>query len=107
MLRWPWTGPGEGDHSVESCDTEPGHTNAEGNEMADIRAKETARSEWVGRNDHHLVVTINLAHLRRKITERTVRGTKEQADPRTGERRQYLPLENPSSEATCGENGRQ
>jgi ribonuclease HI len=53
----------------------PGHTEIEGNEMADIRAKAAAQSEWVGRNDDP-VATISLAHLQRTTIERIARETK-------------------------------
>jgi len=50
---------------------------------ADIRAKAAAQSEWVlyGPNDH-LVATVSLTHLRRKITERNAQKTKEWIDLR-------------------------
>jgi len=70
----------------------PGHADVEGNEIADIRAKAAARSEWVphGRNKR-LVATTSLTPLQRKITERTAQETKEWIDLRIGKRRGYLP----------------
>jgi len=71
----------------------PRHTDVEGNEMADIRAKAAARSEWVlyGRNDR-LVATVSLTHLRREITEPTTQKTKEWIGLRLqkGKRREHL-----------------
>ena len=74
----------------------PGNTDVEGNEMAGIRAKAAAQSEWVGCNDH-LVATINLTHLQRKNTE----GNK------GGNGGSTFPLEDPGLEANCAESGRQ
>jgi len=74
---------------VEPDDTGPGHTDVEGNEMADMQAKAVGRSEWVGRNNH-LVATISLTHLQRKITEWTRQETKEWIDLRRGKRQEYL-----------------
>jgi len=56
--------------------------------------KAAARSEWVGRNDH-LVATISLTRLRRKITERTRQEVKERIDLRIGKRQEYLPPRKP------------